>query len=168
MGYVQFMKPLTVEAIQNKVNASISHLANMSVMYQKVIPVLAPFAGKAISKRMETAMKKALPDYVVSMNSGLSTVISIWGNGIDYENRISCYLHTLGFNNGGFDYQKFVDGCNIAGLEKSIKQLQDGYNGIEGYVNRYNTLLQQSQELVSESAAYGMEYDFDLALNARK
>jgi hypothetical protein len=54
---------------------------------------VAPFDGKPITKRIATAVEKALPEYTVyyERQYGMFHVI-IWGNGIEYGDRLSLLL----------------------------------------------------------------------------
>lgn len=86
------LKAMLVEAIeQNKVNIAI---------YDAVESVLKTMEGKPFSKRIETAVKKILPDYIIaySKNYGMFH-LRVWGNGIDWNHSIN---FLLGYNSNPF------------------------------------------------------------------
>jgi hypothetical protein len=167
MPFIQYMKPLTVENQTSKVNASIAHYENLLSISSRILPILKTSDGKQITKRIETAVRKALPEYQVSLSNSFTISINVWGNGIDYEKRVSVYLSQTGYSNGILDYAKTVEGVNLDGFKVKIDQLTKGKANIPQYVLRYNTMLQLNKDLVTEAAEDGMEFDFDIATNAK-
>lgn len=82
---------MKTQAIRNVViDANVREERNHS-FYLIVLDVVKAQAGKKITKRLATAIEKALPDHTVhyarDVHGGrvFDTKVTIWGNGIDYN-----------------------------------------------------------------------------------
>jgi hypothetical protein len=67
--------------------------------FGRVLDALRPFEGKKITKRIATAVEKAIPEYTVYYDGGKNVSgiyhLTIWGNGISMDQRIQLYLGSV-------------------------------------------------------------------------
>ena len=89
---IQFEKPLDTDSVNAKIQARIIEAHFNYDLWKKIESACKKFEGKQFSKRIETEIKKLLPDYTVYYESGYMYHLVIWGNGIDYNNRKSFML----------------------------------------------------------------------------
>ncbi len=107
-------------------------------LYNIIMSVLEPFNGQKISKRMATAILKALPDNsTVHYDTSLNFYsVSIWGNGIEFKDRVrftlgyksdpvlklrATYFDADDFPKDGFEYHNCCHG--MAAIERNRKRL---------------------------------------------
>lgn len=78
----------TKETIKETIEADIAREQIGIDLFNQLVEIFKPFEGKKISKRLATAIEKALPDYTVSYSTDYGHYsIRIWGNGIDFNER---------------------------------------------------------------------------------
>jgi hypothetical protein len=119
-------------------------------------PVLKSFDGKTISKRIETAIKKVLPEFTVYYGKSYSWYeLKIWGNGVDYQNNLSL---NLGYTSTSdvFNFEWYVTNNQRSYLEKSRYEHLEVYRtDVEKLVNlsiRYEELLETISEFKKETS----------------
>jgi len=111
-------------------------------------PVIRTFDGKKITKRIETAVKKVLPEgYVTFYQFKYSWFeLSIWGNGIKFDHSIRL---TLGYNEF-FSFEDYVERNQRYYLDKSRCEELDGYLNdpvyLKGLCDKKESLLKQMKE----------------------
>lgn len=129
----------------------LSNLENTEIA-DKVLEVLKPFDGKTISKRMASAVQKALPEYTIYYKSDYGMFhINVWGNGISYNEMLS---FLIGYEtNTTFNFETFRDrfaNCYLgAAKERNNKRklwLSSEYS-IQGAVDRINEINRLKKEL---------------------
>ena len=145
-----------VKAIESVENYIVEQERDLEI-WQKVMEVLKPFDGKAVSKRMETAVKKALPDYTLYLDNDFLVTIQIWGSDVGYNKRIAIYLrhdekvynHAKTLENSG--YFNFIQEKN-QGLRAS---LMNDARVIKELVGDFNNCVKRLQAVNEEAERYG-------------
>ena len=62
-------------------------------LHNQVLTALAPYDGKGVTKRLATAVSKAMPDMTVAYDTDYGMChLSIWGQGLEYRRRYSALL----------------------------------------------------------------------------
>jgi hypothetical protein len=132
-------------------------------IWQKVMEVLKPFDDKAVSKRMETAVKKIFPDLTVYLENDYLIILHIWGGRIgSHDKRINIYLrkgkdamnpsaysHADTLTNSG--YFNFIQERN-QGLRAS---LMNDARVIKELVGDFNNCVKRLQAINEEAERYG-------------
>jgi hypothetical protein len=167
MGFSRFTKPLDVQVVIAEYKNRIDRYKKFIEFSNKVGEILKNFDGKSYSKRIETAIKKALPEYQIYMEHVASQYyINIRGNGISYEDKIHIFI---GYSDRIFKYDDYVNQYNrLESTIKSIEQHKNGIAKIPEMVERYNKLLSDVRQLTDDAEAYNMEYTFDLVCNGSR
>lgn len=135
-----------IEALRCKTQAAIEFAKLQKNITQIVFSILKKFDGKQVTKRIETQVKNAFPDYTIFMDdSSVSTVrLHIWGLAIPYDNRLSIFVS---YNNqlGCFEYDKYIQGNGhvLSVYDQTIKNYKHGLLHIDSIVSEYNTAAKQ-------------------------
>ena len=146
------MKELLLSTIIADITAEQERHLRVMTIITAIEPVLKTFDGKKMSKRIETAIQKVLPDNTVFFGKSYSWyVLTFLGNGIEYEDRIE---FNLGYFSSGdiFDYKWFTEqNVGVYSNKKRYEELVDVIaNHSTELVNRvldYNQLQEDIQEL---------------------
>lgn len=94
-------------------------------------PILRRFDGKKITKRIETAIKKELPEYTISYGFTYSWYsLKIWGNGISWDDKIDLQL----------GYNEFFDMDEYIRLNQRYYLESERYNTLQGYLDDLSKL----------------------------
>jgi hypothetical protein len=130
----------------------------------KIQETLKPFEGKQITKRLGTAIEKLYPEshVVYSTQYGMYQIY-IWGNGIDYDKRLSFLLGYQGsqdiyteesFNK--YNQCHFLDKPRHEALESKKEKVPD-------WVNRWNKAAEELLTIQKEigNDAYPLTSIFD-------
>ena len=132
-------------------------------IWQKVMEVLKPFDGKAVSKRMETAVKKIFPDLTVYLENDYLIILHIWGGRIgSHDKRINIYLrkgkdamnpsaysHADTLTNSG--YFNFIQERN----QSLHASLMNDARVIKELVGDFNNCVKRLQAINEEAERYG-------------
>jgi hypothetical protein len=85
--------PRKFEDVKKRLEDYIKEQENHFAIWQKVMDVLKDYDGKIVSKKMESAVKKILPDYTIYLENDDLIIFHIWGKEIgNHEKRINIYL----------------------------------------------------------------------------
>lgn len=94
---------VTREQIENLIREQFDREQNDYIWFNKCLDVIKTFEGKPISKRIETALKKAFPDVSFSYDilAGMYRIF-VWGKptGHEYDNRMTFYIGHIPFGSG--------------------------------------------------------------------
>lgn len=145
---IQFEKPLDSKEVFNKLQERIINQQFNYDLWKKVESVLQKFDGQKITKRIETALKKELPEYTINFENMYSYYnIYVWGNGIEYNHRKS-YLIGY-FDNPIVNKENLVKFNMSWELEesRSIKLSTISEYEIENKVNTWNDGLNKMQSV---------------------
>lgn len=136
----------TIKNIEDKIQETLTLYKAQKKVSEVLINIFKVFDGKKVTKRMETAAKEAHPEYTTYYEAGYTVYLYVWGNGIDYSNRMMvklCYK-----DDATFSYDKFVEdikgynsGERIGTLEHKLQelpQLFSQYKEICDKVNKFN------------------------------
>ena len=142
-----------IESVQNY----IAEMERDLEIWQKVMKVLKDFDGKVISKRIETAVKKILPDYTLYLENDSLVTIQIWGADVGYNKRIAIYLrhnekvynHKKTLENSG--YFPFIPEKN----ERLRASLMNDARVIKELVGDFNNCVKRLQAVNEEAERYG-------------
>ncbi len=99
------------------ISALIAARIEDTALSEQIAEIVKPSEGKTISKRIATAIEKALPAHTVYWNTDYGMFhVSIWGNGIEYNDR-KRYL--VGYHSGSgttFSHARFLEhnACHLA------------------------------------------------------
>lgn len=138
---------LTLNQITPSIMQQIEEYYYQIGLIDAVCEVLKTFDGKAINKRIETAVKKRLPDYSVFYESKYSFYsITIWGNEIPYDKRLQLLL---AYNDKEtFSYENFQK-HNVAYLvsNRKAKAELESYIDNEEKQNELQKLIDLKNEI---------------------
>jgi len=130
-----------------------------------VAQVLQKFEGKPFSKRMETAIKKALPlNTVYYEKTSYHIEITIWGNGVKYDKRMVVRLASrLCEDYPNFNYVDFRERnqCHFLDherLERSKSQLPELGNA----VIQFNEALETIKSIQEKFTEHPLTYAFSV------
>jgi hypothetical protein len=163
MASITCENPREFEAVKKAVEAYIVEQDRDLEIWQKVMEILKPFDGKAVSKRMETAVKKVFPDLTIYLENDFLIILHIWGGRIgSHDKRINIYLRkgkdalnpsayshadTLA-NSGYFPY--------IPERNKNLRaSLENDARAIKELVGDWNNCIKRLQAINEEAEKYG-------------
>jgi len=131
--------------------------------------VLEKFEGKPISKRMATAVEKVLPLNTVYWDkTDYHANITIWGNEIHYDKRLTVYLPFSMFNkeeNLSFSHSKFKEDNRCHFLEKGrYEETEENLPKLRGAVNQFNKMIEESQTLQKDFPHWPLTYLFEIEI----
>jgi hypothetical protein len=163
MASITCENPREFEAVKKAVEAYIIEQERDLEIWQKVMEILKPFDGKAVSKRMETAVKKIFPDLTVYLENDYLIILHIWGGRIgSHDKRINIYLrkgkdamnpsaysHADTLANSG--YFPFIPERN----EKLRASLLNDARVIKELVGDFNNCVKRLQAVNEEAERYG-------------
>jgi hypothetical protein len=165
---IQFEKTLDANKIFENIQKEIGKERFNFDLWKKVEAILKKFDGKQINKRIEIALKVALPDNAIYYDNNYGMFhVRIWGNGIDYNDSKS-YL--LGYaDNPILDMVKVLEHNQCWELEegRANKKMSITLEDIENQVKVWNEGLTKMQSVYNWAGQYGinyMSYGFDLNL----
>jgi len=169
---LQFQKEIDFQEAKKQIEECIKEQDFHFEIWQKVMSILKEnFEGKNVTKRIETKLKKELPEYTLYLENGSLIIIHIWGNGIDYNNRINIYLrikenemlynkynHALTVENSG--YFPLIPERN----EKLKAILKNDGKLLKKLVNNWNKALKELQNInrEAENFEYPISSIFDV------
>ena len=162
MASITCENPREFEVVKKAVEAYIVEQDLHFEIWQKVMEVLKPFDGKAVTKRFETAVKKIFPDLTLYLENDYLIILHIWGGEIGWKNRITIYLRkgkdalnpsvyshaeTLA-NSGYFPY--------IPEKNQSLRaSLMNDARVIKELVGDFNNCVKRLQAINEEAERYG-------------
>ena len=160
---IQFEEPRDPLKVWAHIQQMIAGQEFNCALWKLVESNLKNFEGKKITKRIETALKAALPEYSVhySTDHGMHK-ISIWGNGLDYGRRLTYYLGHL--NNSDILDMLLVQKQNTCWeLEKSRTETLRRMSKTELYamVEKWNFGIKALQEVNNWAREYEINYISD-------
>ena len=156
MPYVQFVKPVELGNMVDMIQKRIAHYETSYAVYIRVLEVLKPFEGKQFTRRIETAVKKALPGYRIYQDGIASmTHLNVW-EGDEKLSFLLCYD-----SDPYFRMENFLKHNNYMDFPNLVDKLKQGLVMLPIFIDRYNEILKDAQELVVDATQCGMEYDFD-------
>lgn len=126
-------------------------------LYRIVEAAVKPFDGKEISKRIANAIAKALPEYTVSYEPQYNLYqVKVWGNGIEYDKRLSFFLGYATypyfcFSTTEKNKNNFVESnaCHWLDEERHAR-LEKNKANIPGWVERWNAAVDSLEEVEIE------------------
>jgi len=143
------MKPLNYEIELQKVNDAITLNEHNLKTFNVIRGVLEDFDGKTITKRIATAIGKALPGYVVHWNKDYSWwQVVVWKD--NYDDRQSYNLRY--FSEGdGFEMSRF-DEMNVChSLDESrLVKMKRFKRLLRGWVHKHNKAVKLLGEIYDE------------------
>jgi len=123
---------------------------------KQILEIVTTWEGKALNKRLATATEKALPEYTISWHKDYSNIkFCAWGNGIDYDNMISFYIHEP----AGWSRYKTVNDCYVdlkeqcENLIKYTKESIEKLNADSGNFELYLAELKELDNKIAEAKA---------------
>lgn len=135
-----------------------------ALAFRSVIKALEKFEGKPINKRIETYLKKVLPEYTYHMEkhsfSG-SYELKIWGGKIGFDQRVFIRLNEHNLENPVYN-QAFVLSYNTPWFldDTRLAQLQKALDRLPAWVNRRDILLEKEKALEDEMEKFDCKYLF--------
>jgi len=161
---IQFEKKLDVGKVNDAIQKRIESAELNFKLWKVVQSALLKFEGKTISKRIETEIKKLLPDNTIyyDNNYGMYHIV-IWGNGIKYDNRLSFLLGYA--NNPIVDGKKILDHnlCHELEEGRANKLKTITLDMIVEKVNTWNQGLEMMQSVNKWADGFEISYyGFDI------
>jgi len=125
--------------------------------------VLKDYDGKIVSKRMESAVKKVLPEYIIYLENDYLIILHIWGKEIgSHEKRLNIYLrkgkdslnpsaysHAITLENSG--HFPYIPERN----EKLKASFANDGKKLKIMVEEWNQTLKIMQNINAESEEFG-------------
>lgn len=94
--------PIILADMLARLDATVAINAHKHRVMVAMLDALRPFEGKQITKRLATAVQKALPEYTVYYDAEYSWIkLKIWGNGLEYNSNVDVILTYTGTGNDG-------------------------------------------------------------------
>ena len=160
---VETLKRITVKEIEEKIQSKISKHETFSDIFENVLDVLVSFEGKKPSKRIETAVKKKLQKHSVYFKKSEyfpnNTHLTIWGNGLDFENRLEIDLSNNEFELINLNNIKNCNQWAYYHWEKRLKHAQ-ALDRAKQFVKQYEFAQRQINVLQNNLKEYDVEYIF--------
>lgn len=132
----------------------------------EVEKVLKEFEGKKISKRIETALKnnEYLKDFTIHYGMEYSFYkISIWNNGIEYNDKISMNLvHTSSIKTVNLEKIKSNSNQFYFNVMKNYNELEKRKIGLEEDIEKWNKLVDEVEVLRKKLQLYPLSEQFKL------
>jgi hypothetical protein len=165
---IQFVKPLDSQTIYNSIQKRIIEAKFNYALWKKIEKIIEKFDGKQLNKRIDTALKNALPEYTIYANFEYTMFkVTMWGNGIDYNDRKTFYL--------GYHSHPYLDMVKVKESnmsfeleEQRAKNLEEvTLKAIEEKVNIWNEALTKMQSCYKWAEGFEIQYTsygFDLNL----
>lgn len=140
-----------------------------------VLDALRPYDGKPYSRRMATAVEKALKAGMPASSRGWSVEwgkndsayhLLIWGNGIHLKNRLALLLGypgpTKNVEDHTFDYARYLEeyAPPYTRMSEHIYDMQDKLSSLDELVLQWNSAvdaLQQAEQAFGYAANYLIE-----------
>ena len=165
MGFVQFAKPIDAEALIQKALGKIKQMEDQHAAFVRIVEALRKFEGKTVTKRIETALKAALPDLGIRFTS-IASMEHVECNAGRFLLR---YTDSYSRGDGCYHEALFVGKYNTgtANIPEWLAKHRAGVPMIGALAARYNDLLAAAKSLVKDSEAYGLEFEFDIASNCK-
>jgi len=165
--YIEFVQYLDVEKIRKEMSDRITNANEEYALYERVANVLKTMDGWTFTKRIATAVEKALPGYTANLERIASLVnLKVWPTPL-YNRRISM---SLGYETDGqLNYQHCAEKhwkC-WTNLKVSTQKREKGLEKVPEFVARLNEYIKGLKELQKEAAQYDMDYDFDLLVREK-
>lgn len=157
------MKKLTIEKQKEIALERIAIYKNQLYMYNVASEVLKDYDGKKISKRMATAIQKAIGDkYYVYYD----TRYNLKHINIEPYQRInqydSCRL-LIAYDEEIFNFEKFQSKAKCYSLNaERIPKLELGLTHIPEMIAKRDKIIEQIEELKDQAESYEMAYDFKI------
>lgn len=139
MAYTQKIDNLF--PILKKCHKQIKLLEAKQTAFDLIFPIIKSFEGKQVTKRIKTKIENELKDYSISYNPSWTYIeLSIWGNGIEYNDKITFNLC-------------LVEGDKTLSIEKVMQYPQwfDYKTNIEAlreFTNNANQLVKEWNEFI--------------------
>jgi hypothetical protein len=146
---------LNVEVVRANTMEAIIRAKMKKRIFDTVSNVLKKFEGKQINNRLVTAVKKELPDNVVSLECTGSSHYNlyIWGNGIGFDQRLMIFICYTGTNpttnrnyavDFGYDYWLKNAGTHSHHhYDEIIAKYECGLKECDKLVREYNLALER-------------------------
>jgi hypothetical protein len=156
---IQFQKPLSAQEIFKHIQERIEDAKLNYSLWKIIQSECNRREGQTISKRIETAIKKVLPDYTIyySYQFGMFHLV-LWGNGIEYEKRKTFYL---GYdNNPVFSAEQLLKSNMSYELElsRAEKLATLPYSEIVAQADQWNNALAMMQAINQWAEPYQINY----------
>jgi hypothetical protein len=149
------LTPIDPKAALAELDATVKRYTEQLAIYNAALEVMQSFEGKQITKRIATALEKKLPGKVIHYSTEYSWyAISIWGDGVAYDNAIRLNLGYLSAGNT-LDLAKVKEHNLCYGLHSerlvNIAAIRDSVPARLAKINKaieaYNAAVAESQDL---------------------
>jgi len=158
---IQFENQLDINKTWEGIQKKIQDQQENYRLWKIVESVLTRFEGQKITKRIETALQKELPEYTIYYGTEFGLYnIYIWGNGIPYNNRKGYLIGWV--STSQFLSMDQVKNSNMCWeLEKSRSEKLQTLTRDQLFfqVEKWNTGLQAMQEVNKWSESYELNYN---------
>mgnify|MGYP003148328980 CR=1 FL=1 len=160
---VETLKQITVNEIKEKIQSKISKYETFNDIFENVLDVLVSFEGKKPTKRIRTAVKKKLQKYSVYFEKSEyfpnRTDLTIWGNGLDFTDRLKIDL-----SNNEFELINLnnIKNCNQWAYYHWEKRLKHSLalDRAEQFVKQYENAQKQINVLQNNLEEHDVSYIF--------
>lgn len=128
----------TLKTIEEKIQETLVLYRAQKKVSEVLINIFKAFDGKKVTKRMETIAKKVLPEYTTYYAADYTIYLYVWGNGIDYNNKMMiklCYK-----DDNVFSYEKFINDIKGYNSEERIKTLEQKLQELPQLFSQYEDI----------------------------
>jgi hypothetical protein len=151
------------ETLRGEIQASLKQARISQTVFLAVLEVLAQFEGKTINKRIETQLKKALPERVFSVEKHIlgSYELKTWGKDLPYDQKLYIRLSPSQQTDNRLsmefirDYNRpwYIHTDRLDSMEKALQKLQ-------GWIAKREAIRGLEAGLKEEMGKYYQEYLF--------
>ncbi len=154
------MKKLVAEEVRQKIQEGIDYTERAIEVREAVAEIVSKYEGKKISKRIGTALAGILPSYTVVYRHQYNLCqLLVWGNGIEWKDRISILL---GYDSeGGYvNSEKIVGNYNRnVFLERErLGKFREALERIGSWVTQSHKIAKEIEALKKDVSAYNLQH----------
>jgi len=159
------MKKINLVEIKQKMLLAIKERELHYKIICEVEEITSQFEGQKITKRIMTAVKKAYPSYTYHWDAdrSYSRSFSMWGDGIEFNERITIYL-PFGMMDEEhiYSHSAFIETnqCHFLDKERNERAIKQAPL-LESSVEEYNNLVEQILSIQEKFTEYPLTYIFE-------
>jgi len=156
---------LELQTVKGNLQKNIDDLMSRIDIYNKIHPALLAYDGKAMNKRLETAVAKYCPEFNVRFSREYDMYhLYIWRQNKSYNDYGSIHLH-LGFlyepEDSRFTMDQMVKRNTwLENMVETLHKYKEGMKKVEEWVNRRNEINRMENQLYNDMSEYQCSYIF--------
>ena len=146
------LEKVHISKVREAVTTHLDELKRQLEVTNAALEVIKTFEGKQITKRIGTAVQKALPDFTVYYGKPYGWYeVKIWGNGIEFGSGVSLLLAYREKSGTNLDFEEVLEKNRRYTLnENRIRELEHMLPYLPGLCDRWNAILDEINQLRAE------------------